>query len=430
MRSQRLLSNGLSYATAFVLLAACGDSDQHERTEGPVGNVQSPVFAGVPGDFGMGRGSDIILVPDQNAGWNTIPVAGAFSTSTGNFQVINAPEPLILNPPGPSIHFHDWVEPTAKRVPGDYNGDGQWDVAIVGGPGLLALPIAYSHSNFLDVYWTAGVSWYEGPWADAFHYFVTAPNVILVPGDYDNDGRSDIAIIGGPEWTSIPVARALANGNFFVTNEQAPTFAGPASVMSHTKTKVVSGDFDHDNKWDIVLVGNSIGGANQLTLASSNGNGTFTVTSVSIGATAESWATNARDAVAGDFDGDGWWDIAFTGGYEANGNPWAGPKLLVHLGTSGMNYAAIEPVLTEPAFGGWATWPGAKPLAGNFSGVISDTRSDIALVGSPYFGSIPVVQSNGWCTPSIWCPMTVTNGTASWFPGAESTPGVAVVGAF
>src|SRR5689334_9103569 len=79
-------------------LGACGGQDLEDGSNKAIGATASGVYAGVPGDFGMGKGSDIILVPDADSGWNTIPVAGLFSGD--RFQsVINAPEPRITNIP-------------------------------------------------------------------------------------------------------------------------------------------------------------------------------------------------------------------------------------------------------------------------------------------------------------------------------------------
>jgi hypothetical protein len=52
-----------------------------------------------------------------------------------------------------------------------------------------------------------------------------APNVKVLVGDFNGDGRTDIALIGGTGWQSIPVAFSNGDGTFTVTNYNAGDFA-------------------------------------------------------------------------------------------------------------------------------------------------------------------------------------------------------------
>lgn len=59
-------------------------------------------------------------------------------------------------------------------------------------------------------------------------------------GDFDGDGRTDIALVGPATWTMIPVATSTGDG-FTITNLPAGTFPGWA-----VNARVLPGDFDGD----------------------------------------------------------------------------------------------------------------------------------------------------------------------------------------
>lgn len=54
--------------------------------------------------------------------------------------------------------------------------------------------------------------------ASGFASFAATPGVRVLTGDYNGDGRSDIALTGVPGWNTIPVAMSQGNGTFATTN--------------------------------------------------------------------------------------------------------------------------------------------------------------------------------------------------------------------
>jgi tetratricopeptide (TPR) repeat protein len=115
--------------------------------------------------------------------------------------------------------------------------------------------------------------------------------------DYDNDGWLDLFVIGGEGRGHL--FRNRGNGTF----EDPTAKAGVADVKGARKALFV--DLDLDGDLDLLLV------ANALRVYRNNLDGTFTEATASFGLAAAAGG-DARDAVFGDFDGDGRTDLFVT----------------------------------------------------------------------------------------------------------------------
>lgn len=100
--------------------------------------------------------------------------------------------------------------PNVKALRGDFNGAPRIDVALVGGSGWTSIPVAFSKTDGSFTVTNLHVGDF-GLWA-------ATANVTPLVGDYDGDGRTDIALTGGVGWNTLPMARSLGNGTFSVTN--------------------------------------------------------------------------------------------------------------------------------------------------------------------------------------------------------------------
>ncbi|MBI3899898.1 MAG: VCBS repeat-containing protein [Gammaproteobacteria bacterium] len=318
-------------------------------------------------------------------GWNTMPVA--FSTGAGTFNVTN----------GAVGSFSNWAATAnVKLVTGDFNNDGFTDVALTGGAGWASVPVAFSNGNGSFNVTNFGITNF-GAWA-------STPGVKVMSGDFNGDGRTDLALTGVPGWASVPVAFSNGNGSFNVTNVGIANFATWSSTAG---VKIISGDFNGDGRTDLALTG--VLGWASLPVAFSNGNGSFNVTNVG-SASFASWASTASvQVLSGDFNADGRADLALIGGLG-----WASVPVAFSNGNGAFN-------VTNGAVGNFSNWSrtgGAKVLAADFN---RDARTDLVITGPAGWNTIPMAASLG---NGNW---TVTNNGVVNFPIWSSTPGVKLI---
>ena len=279
--------------------------------------------------------------------------------AAGGFAVTNAPVGS----------FASWAATTnAKRLIGDFNGDGRIDVALTGASGWSTLPVAFSNGDG-----TFNIS--NQPIVN-FAIWAATANAKPLVGDFNADGLTDLALTGVSGWSTLPVAFSNGNGTFNVTNQPINNFANWAAT---TNAKPLIGDFNDDGRTDVALTGPSVW--NTLPVAFSNGDGTFNVTNQPINNFA-SWAATANATpLVGDFNGDGVTDVALTG---ASG--WS--TLPVAFSNGNGTFNVTNQAIVN--FAGWAATTNATPLIGDFNG---DSRTDVGLTGPSAWGTLPAAFS-------------------------------------
>jgi hypothetical protein len=116
-----------------------------------------------------------------------------------------------------------WGQAGDLAVPGDYDGDGKADLASFGKDGHWRIRLSLSDAT-LNKAWGAGTD-------------------VPVPGDYDGDGKTDLAIWRGAE-TTWYILRS--------SDGQTQTMRLGASYAPYFDVPV-PGDYDGDGKADIAI---------------------------------------------------------------------------------------------------------------------------------------------------------------------------------
>jgi Zn-dependent metalloprotease len=334
------------------------------------GHVVSP-------DVNKDGRADVILT--GVSGWNTLPVA--MSNGAGAFSVVN----------GYVGDFASWAAaPGVRRFTGDFNGDGRTDVALTGGSGWNTLPVAFSQGN--------GTFSVTNLYIGDFAAWSASPAARVLAGDYNNDGKTDVALTGVAGWTTLPVAFSQGNGTFSVTNSPVGDFASWAAGAG---VKIQAADVNGDGRTDVTLTGGS--GWNTLPVAFSNGNGSFSVTNTYIGDFASWSAVGTARVQVGDVNGDGKADLALTG---VAG--WT--TLPVAFSNGNGSFSVTNNSVGD--FASWAAGSGVKILAGDYNG---DGRTDVALTGGSGWNTLPVAFSNG--NGSFSVTNSYVGDFASWATG-------------
>jgi serralysin len=137
--------------------------------------------------------------------------------------------------------------------------------------GAAARPVALSQQG------ATGALLIKNEQSPDFAHWASRQGVQKLAGDFNGDGLTDIALVGGPGWDTIPIALSQGNGTFDIRNRWIGEFA----AWAQSGAQAVVGDYNWDAQSDIALVGNA--NWNTLPVAFSNGDGSFNVTNQGVG---------------------------------------------------------------------------------------------------------------------------------------------------
>ncbi|HNY31306.1 MAG TPA: VCBS repeat-containing protein [Fibrobacteria bacterium] len=144
---------------------------------------------------------------------------------------------------------------------GDFDGDGKKDLAVMDSRDNSTMPIAYSNGE--------GGFTVVPSQVGAMNYYASLTGARSIVGDFNGDGVEDIALAGGAGWRSIPVAFGAGNRAFTVTNN---AISGMTDLFGDVYGTLVVGDFNKDGKSDIAVVAAT---GSSIFVASSLGGGNF-----------------------------------------------------------------------------------------------------------------------------------------------------------
>ena len=276
---------------------------------------------------------------------------------------------------------------------------------MTGSQFFSSVPVAASggDGSFTGLPGTLSLSSFAG-WA-------AVAGVRQVTGDFNGDGKTDIALIGPAGWLGPPVAFSNGDGSFTVTDSTLPnpafsaTWASYETSHANTAQCVHTADFNGDGKADIALGCANAGAAGVLTIpvAFSAGDGSFSVTNKVVGGSAPDWRALGflaqRDGqgwnVAGDFNGDGKADLAVVTGDQASAGPDAVPVALSGGDGSFTLTARQVPGLVEDLDG--------MPGSGAFGG-IAGPGGKCVDAGGGGDGAQVVLQSCNGTPGQAWAP--------------------------
>jgi hypothetical protein len=201
-------------------------------------------------------------------------------------------------------------------------------------------------------------------------------NALPMPGDYDGDGKTDLAVYLNGQWQ---ILRSGAGTSLTLSWGIGTDIAGPNVVVRNTllvqaqpRTSDISraNDYDGDGKSDMTVFRPSTGV--WYTLTSKSG---FTSQTQVV------WGTSTDTNVAGDYDGDGKTDPAY---YRSSTNEW---KILF----SSTSFATNATFVLGSS--------GDLPVPGDYDG---DGITDVAMF-HPATGTWSVrLSSTGATTTTTW----------------------------
>ncbi len=227
-------------------------------------------------------------------------------------------------------------------VAGDFNGDGRPDIAVANGSNVVVL-LANSSAGF-----TAATTYSSGG----------SDPCAIVAGDFNGDGKLDLAVAN---YNSNTIGVLLGNGNG--TFAAAVTYASGGS----NPDSLAVGDVNGDGKQDIVLTNNW---GDNVGVLLNNGNGTFAA------AATYSLSGSFPDGIAvGDFNGDGHPDLAVA----VN---WGNVDVLLNNGNGMFGSAVVYGPNTSNPY---------SIVVGDFNG---DGKLDLAVANSGN-GTVSVLLGNG-----------------------------------
>ena len=264
---------------------------------------------------------------------------------------------------------------------GDYDNDGDLDIAIAG----------WNGARFLRIYKNNGDGTFDPNEIEPEPGWGVSSGCAVEYADYDNDGDLDIAVLGNS--TCFKIFKNNGDGTFDA-NEIEPE-PGEGVIDG----SLAWGDYDGDGYLDIAVIGFDLSGY-WFRIYMNNGDGTFDPNEIEL---EPGWGVAQGSVACGDYDNDGDLDLAVMGTFVAN----RAFRIYKNNGDGSFNPVEIAP---EP---GWGAFRGSLAWAD----YDNDGDLDIAIAGQSTSGRIFRIYKNFQVInnpPSIPSGRFATNINGNW----------------
>jgi len=221
---------------------------------------------------------------------------------------------------------------------GDFNGDGILDLAVAS---LCGDPNCQTLSGSVTILLGDGT----GNFTEAAESPITLGNLPggIVAGDFNGDGNLDLAVVN--EYSNdLAVANKFSNSVSILLGNGNGTFTAASSIpVGGYPTGIAADDFNGDGILDLAVTNQCASSSDcdtvgRVTILLGNGDGTFTATTAS-----PQTGQTPLSVAAGDFNGDGVPDLAV-----ANESGCGGGTATILLGNGD---GTFTPTATSPAAG-------------------------------------------------------------------------------
>ena len=205
----------------------------------------------------------------------------------------------------------DKIQPHDRFYVGDFNGDGKDEVVVFNGKDWLMpyLGVLADDGN-KGLVCTARYDGTLPGWGEL------KPNDMFYPGDFDGDGKQDLYVFNGVDFSKVYVGLLRSDGyGFNCLNYYGGDIPGWGGLAPNDRLYV--GDFNGDGKSDLLIFNSDDWGIVYIGIFQSTGDGGLQITARYDG-DVPGWSGLARSdrVYLGDFTGNGKTDLILFNGFD------------------------------------------------------------------------------------------------------------------